>query len=436
MGNEKRSRESDLASLPFFKRAVELDPNFAMAYARLGAVYANLDEDNLAEENARKAFDLRDRTSEAEKFYITDHYYLNVTGDLPKAIENYELWIQTYPRDWSPRNNLAANYTSLGDFQKALPQALAAVRLQPDDRLPYINLMYTYLGLNQLEEAKAIYKQAVDKNLDDPTLNQMRFQIAYLEGDAQEMQRQSAAATGKPEEYNILASRAGIAASHGRLKEARDFFQQAFDSAKKFDLQGAAGNVAGFRGITEYWFGDLSAAKSWSAQSLVIHHEEEAWPAAVLALTGDTAKAEKLITEQSARRPNDTVLQQLAIPPVRAAIAIKRGNPAAAIEALKTSTEIEAGDISRTFYRGLAYLSMKSGKEAAAEFRKVIERKTISALSPLHSISQLELGRSLALAGDKPGARSAYQDLFAIWKDADPDLPLLKQAKAEYARLQ
>ncbi len=436
MGNEKRSRESELASLPFFKRAVELDPNFAMAYARLGAVYANLDEDNLAEENARKAFDLRERTSEPEKFYITDHYYLDVTGDLQKAIENYELWIQTYPRDWSPHQNLAVAYSILGDAQKALPQALETLRLQPDDRLPYVNVMSIYLSLNQLEEAKAIYKQAVERKLDGSDLNQLRFVIAYLEGDSQEMERQFAWAAGKPQEYGFLLSKAGIAATRGRLKEAREFYQQAFDSARKFDLQGAAGNVAGFRGITEYWLGDLSAAKSWSAQSLVIHHEEEVWPAAVLALTGDTAKAEKLITEQSARRPNDTILQQLAIPPVRAAIEIKRGNPPAAIEALKTSAEIEAGDISRTFYRGLAYLAMKSGTEAAAEFRKVIERKTISAPSPLHSISQLELGRSLALAGDKPGARSAYQDLFAIWKDADPDLPLLKQAKAEYAQLQ
>jgi serine/threonine protein kinase/tetratricopeptide (TPR) repeat protein len=436
MGNEKRSRESELASLPFFKRAVELDPNFAMAHARLGAVYANLDEDTLAEENARKAFDLRERTSEPEKFYITDHYYLNVTGESPKAIENYELWIQTYPRDWSPHNNLAAVYSSLGDFQKALPQALEALRLRPDDRLPYVNVMSIYLSLNQLEEAKAIYKQAVEKKLDDSGLNQMRFVIAYLEGDVQEMERQSASAAGKPEEYNFLLAKAGIAATHGRLKESRELYQQAFDSARKFDLQGGAGNVAGLRGIMEYWLGDLSAAKSWSAQSLVVHHEEEVWPAAVLALAGDGAKAEKLIAEQSARRPKATILQQQDIPPVRAAIEIKRGNPAAAVEALKPSAEVEAGNIYPTFYRGLAYLSMKSGREAAAEFRKVIERKTIFALSPLHSISQLELARSIALAGDTAGARSAYQDWFAVWKDADPELPLLKQAKAEYAKLQ
>lgn len=436
MGDEKRSREGDLESMPFYKRAIELDPNFAMAYARLGAVHANLDEDSLAEENAQKAFDLRERTSEPEKFYITDHYYSNVTGELPKAIENYELWIQTYPRDWSPHLNLAAVYSNLGDFQKALPQALEALRLRPDDRLPYQNVMFLYISLNQLEEAKAIYKQAVEKKLDGIAFHQMRFEIAYLENDAQEMERQSAWAVGKPQEYIFIMIKAQIAATHGRLKEARELYQQALDSAKKFDLQSGAGNVAGLRGLVEYWFGDAAAARSWSAQSLDLFHNQEAWPAAILALAGDSAKAEKVMTEQSARHPKDTYLQQEAIPQVRAALEIKRGNPASAIEALKATTAVEGGDLGPAFYRGLAYLSMKSGKEAATEFRKVIDRKTIFPFHPLRSLSRLELARSLALAGDTAGARSAYQDLFAIWKDADPELPLLKQAKVEYAKLQ
>ena len=436
IGDEKRAREGDLAAMPFYKRAIELDPNFAMAHARLAAVHANLDEDALAEEEAQKAFDLRERTSELEKLYITDHYYSNVTGEVPKTIENYELWIQTYPRDFSPRNNIAAVYSQGGNYEKALPQALEAQRLQPDDRLPYENLAVIYQNLNRLEEAKAIYKQALEKKLDTPGLHQTRFAIAYLEGDAQEMDRQAAWAKGKPQEYFYLFARAQIAATHGRLKEARELFQKSFEYAKKADLQSGAGSAAGMRGIVEYWMGDVSAARSWTTQALDLYHDEETWPAAALALVGDSARPAKLIAELNAHHPKDSFDQECGIPLVRAALAIKSGNPAAAVEALKPAAAWEGADLGPAFYRGLAYLSLKSGKEAAAEFKKDIDRRTSYPLNPLHSLSQLEFARSLAVAGDTTGARTAYQDFLALWKDADPDLPLLKQAQAEYAKLQ
>jgi len=434
MGDEKRAREGDLPSLPFFKHAAELDPNFAMAFARVGAIYANLGELRLAEENGQKAYDLRERTSEREKFYIVAHYLQSVTGEIPKEIENYELWVQTYPRDYPPRNNLAVTYTQTGEFQKALAQALEALRLAPTDVLPYLNVIASYARLNQLEEAKAIYKQAVEKKLDPMGVHSLRFMIAYLEGDAQEMDRQSAWAAGKTQESVILQQASQVAASRGQLKKARDLSQQAFDSAKKFNLQSGAAQVAAVRGVFENWIGDPGAARSWSTQALDLSSDQVVWPAASLAWAGDSARSEKVIDASGKRHPNDTILQQDWIPQVQAAIEIKRGNPAAAINALKTSALLEANDITPTFYRGMAYLSMKSDKEAAAEFKKVIDRKTIIPLSPLHAISQLQLARSLALSGDT-GARAAYQDLFAQWKDADPDLPILKQAQAEYAKL-
>jgi tetratricopeptide (TPR) repeat protein len=376
MGDEKRSREGDLEAIPFYKRAVELDPNFAMAYARLGAIYGNLLEDALAEENAQKAFDLRDRTSEAEKFYITAHYYSNVTGDLPKAVENYELWIQTYPRDWSPQINLAADYSNLGEPEKAVPYALEALRLRPDDRLPYQDLMYIYMSLNRLEEAKAIYKQAVEKKLDGSAFHQARFSIAYLEGDAPEMERQAAWGVGKPQEYAFIMAKAEIAATHGRLKEARALYQQAFDSAKKNNLSSGAAMAAGSRGGMEYWFGDAAAARSWTTQSLDLYQDRECWPASILALAGDNTRPEKIIAERTAKNPNDTYLQQIAIPQVRAALAIKRGNPAAAVEALKPAATFERADPGTPFYRGMAYLAMKSGTEAASQFREITNRKS------------------------------------------------------------
>jgi pentatricopeptide repeat protein len=436
LGDEKRAAEGDLAAVPFFKRAVELDPNFAMAYARLGAIYGNLADLSLSEENAQKAFDLRERTSEPEKFYITDHYYNSVTGETSKAIENYELWIQTYPRDFSPHNNLGNTYLQLGEFDKALSEGLAALRLQPADTLPYQIVIASYTRLNRLEEAKTIYRQAIDRKIDSPALHQARFIIAYLEGDPQEMERQAAWASGKPSEYQFIFSKAQIAATRGQLKQARELYQQSFDLAKKFDFQFGEVTVATQRGIVEYWMGDPVAAKYWSAQGLELSHEQQIGPASILALTGDTAKAERVIATQGAKYPKDTLLQQRDLPQLRAAVDIKRGNFAAAIEALKSSEPLEGSYLDPTFYRGLAYLSMKSGKEAAAEFKKVIDRKGILPLSALHSLSQLELARSLAVAGAPVSARSAYQDFFAVWKDADPDLPLLKQAKSEYAKLQ
>jgi serine/threonine protein kinase/tetratricopeptide (TPR) repeat protein len=435
MGDDKRAREGDLPTLPFYKRAVELDPNFAMAYARMGAVYSNLGELRLSEENAQRAFDLRDRTSELEKFYITAHYYQSVTGDVQKSIENYELWIQTYPRDWTPRNNVAGDYQDIGEFQKALAQGLECLRLQPNDVLPYQNVIGSYIRLNQLEEAKAIYKQAVEKKLDTMVGHSQRFNIAYLEGDTQEMDRQVAWASDNPEESTILLSEAQVAASRGQLKRARELSQQAFDSAKRVDLQSTAALAAGLRGTVESWLGDSSAARSWSTQALDLSSDQMVWEAATLALAGDSTRPQKVIDAEGKRRPKDTTLQQNWIPQARAAIEIKRANPAAAVEVLKPAALLEPNDIGPTFYRGLAYLNMKSGKEAAAEFRKIHERRNINMLSPLHPISQLELARSLALTGDTAGARSAYQDFFALWKDADPDLPLLKQAKDEYARL-
>ena len=434
-GDETRAREGDLPGLPFFKHAAELDPNFAMAFARMGAIYGNIGEFQLAQESMQKAYDLRERTSEREKFYIIGHYLQSVTGDVQKAIENYELWAQTYPRDFTPPNNLAVSYGQMGELQKALAEAQDALRMAPTEVFPYINVIGGYVRLNQLEEAKAIYKQAMEKKLDATSLHNQRFTIAYLEGDSQEMDRQAAWAAGKTEESTMLVSEAQVAASRGQLKKARELSQQAVDSAKKFNLQSGAAASAAARGVYENWLGDPAEAKSWSNQALDRYNERVVWPAAWLAWAGDSARPEKVIDAQNKSRPNDTLLQQSWIPQVRAAMEIKRGNPAAAIEALKVSGRLEANDIAPTFYRGMAYFSLRSGKEAAVEFKKVIDKKTINPLSPLHSISQLQLARSLALAGDGAGARTAYQDLFAQWKDADSDLPILKQAQTEYAKL-
>jgi eukaryotic-like serine/threonine-protein kinase len=434
MGDEKRTREGEPASIPSFKRAVEIDPNFAMAYARLAAIYSNIGEWKASEENGQKAFALRDRTSEREKFYITDKYYSVVLGDRPKAIENSELWIQTYPRDYSARNALSVTYASMGDFQKAAEQAREALRLQPDAGLPYNNLTFAYLSLNQLEEAKAIYKEAVDRKLDSAgSLHELRFLIAYVEGDTAEMDRQIAAVSGKGEQAVLIGEKGMIVAQQGRIQEARALFQQAFDMSKSAGLDGLAASTAAQRGELEYWMGDNAAAKSWT--SLALSKNDPVTPAAFLAFAGDINKAQALVTQQSAEYPKDTLVHAIDIPVVEAAIAIKGGKPQAAIEALRAAQPYQGGYPSVPFFRGLAYFAMKKGKEAVAEFTLVKSMKTVQPHWQLHTINRLYLARALAMAGDTAGAKREYQDLLAFWKDADPDLPLLLQAKAEYAHL-
>ena len=435
LGDEKRAREGDLAGIPFYKRALEIDPNFAVAYARLAAIYGNLGEAKLSEENGKKAFELRDRTTEVEKFYITDKYYNNVLSDLRNTIENYLLWIQTYPRDWSPRNNVSVAYLSQGDFQKAAEQAREALRLQTDDVLPYVNLIEAYGKLNQLEDAKAVYQQAADRKLDSAALREGRFLVAYLEGDTEEMDRQFAAMSGNAGQARLIRDKAMIAAQKGQIKEARSLYQRAFDMANEAGLRALAGSVAARRGEMEYWMGDVAEAKNWSSQALDLTNGKPVWPAAYVAFAGDVARAQKTINEQSAINPKNTLLHAVGIPRVDAAIALKGLKPQAAIKALEPAQSYERGYPDIPILRGLAFYSMKSGKEAVEEFNKAKRLKAVSTVSPMNSVNQLYLARSLAMAGDSSAAKREYQDLLALWKDADPDMPLLVQARAEYAKL-
>lgn len=435
LGDEKRAREGDLASLPFYKRAAELDPNFAMAYARMGAVYGNTGAPALAEQSTKKAFELRDRTSERERFYITAHYNSDVTGDVGKSIENYKLWMQTYPRDWTPRNNIVGDYLSVGQNDKALEQALEALRLQPDDVLPYQNAMGSYAVVGKFEEAKEIYRRAIERNLATEWLHRRRFDIAFREGDEQEMANQLAWARGNPEEWEMLMGQAEAAAFRGQLKKFREYSALAMDSARKNDLQYYIGFASGIACNVEAWIGDPAAARPLCVDALKISNNESVWFATGSALVGDLPTAEAAVADQLKRHPNNTELVNNYTAQVKAAVALKRGNPAAAIEALKGAEGFEINDPSPRLFRGMAFLAQKDGKKAADQFVSV---KAMTGRYPLYigrAMARLQYARALAMAGDDAGARSAYQDFLALWKDADPDLPLFKQAQAEYAKL-
>ncbi len=443
LGLAQRLKGSEADSVPLFKRAIELDPNFALAYANLGTAYNNLGAHELAVEDTKKAFELRERVSEREKFYISAHYYDTVTGEIDKAIETLELWKQTYPRDWIPHNNLVVAYVEIGEYEKALPDARENVRLNPTIVAPYALLGFVYAGLNRFEEAKAIEEQALTQKLDSMLLHFGLYEIAFAQGDRAAMQRQVDWAAGKPQEYLFLFFRAQAVAFSGRLQQAREAFHRSVDLAEQGHLKEFAADIRAVEALTEAEFGNTRQAREGEASAFAIARSKGALPSAAvaLALSGDVAKAQPLIDELTRKFPKDTLINSVWLPTARAALEINRNNPAKAIELLKAATPYDLGggpnaaNYLPIYVRGLAFLRARQGPEAAAQFQKILDHRGVDETSPLYALARLGLARAYALAGDTSKSRTAYQDFLALWKDADPDIPVLKEAKAEYARL-
>jgi len=435
IGEEKRHREGDLAAIPFYQHAIELDPNFATAYARLGTIYSNTSDRRRSVEYEKKAFELRDRTSEPERLYITAHYYADVTGELDKQIATYELWRKTYPHDSIPTANLSIAYFSTGEPEKALELALEALKIAPDNSFIYDSTANTYEALNRFEEAKTIERQAIAHGIDKMSQHTTLYEIAFAQGDTAEMRRQVEWARGKPDEWQMYGYEAMEAGSGGRAREFRRLWQQAYDGALRQKAEGMEAIYSCTRGHYALAFGFPSEAREWANECLKVSHNEWGWPALILAQAGDSARAQAVVDDLAKRRPTDTLLNETDLPQARAAIAISRGNGAAAEEAVRPARRYEKTQFGTAYLRGLAYLKSKQGKEAAAEFQQVIGRDGIFPLWLAHPMARLDLARAYALQGDVPAARKAYQDFFALWKDADPDVPVLIAAKAEYAKL-
>ena len=458
---DRLSRErSDTEALPFLKRAVELDPNFARAYASLGVRYNNSGQASLALENVRRAYELRNRVSEREKYYITCTYFTLVTGELEKAIQQYELWIQDYPRDYIAATNLGVNYFTLGQFERAAAVTRDALRLEPASIVGYNNLGVAYFSMNRLDEAKSAFDEALARKLDGPYLRQSIYYLDFLRKDAAGMQQQFAWAAGKPGAEDILLSaESDTQAYYGRLQKARQLSALAEESAKRNDSKETAAFWHGNEALREVEFGNAGDAlkQARAALELAPGRDVKVQTALALARGGDVSNAEKLVEALNQEFPLDTLMQNYWLPTVRAAIALQRHDSAKAIEILHPSVQYEAADpppfASGTMYpvylRGEAYLSAgkgagkssgepdaENGRLAAAEFQRILDHPGVIVNFPLSALSHLGLGRARALTGDTSGARTAYQDFFALWKDADPNIPILKEAKAEYAKLQ
>jgi DNA-binding winged helix-turn-helix (wHTH) protein/tetratricopeptide (TPR) repeat protein len=445
LGVKTRSAKGYTAALPFYKRAVELDPDFAMAYVNLGGAYFVLNEIGRGAENARKAYDLRGKVSERERFSIERRYYMTATGELDKAAQTCELWQQTYPRDNEPYMVLGFISADRGNWEKALAEFREALPLEPNRADNYLNLGIAFTALGRLDEAEAVYKQAEERKLENELLLQSRYWLAFLKSDTSRMAQLVSAAMGKPgSEDLLLATQADTEGWYGKLKNAHELTQRAMDSAQHNDAKEAAAAYQVAAALREVESGNSKQARAEAnaALKLAPNRDVRAMAALALARAGDTAGAEKLAAELDKTFPLDTLVQRYWLPTIRAGVALERKDPNRAIEFLNVASTIELGEITQltiflcpAYLRGEAYLMLHDGNQAAAEFQKFIDHKGLVVNFPWGALAHLGLARAYAMQGDTAKAKSAYQDFLTLWKDADPDVPILIAAKTEYAKL-
>ena len=444
MGITTGRTKGNAESIPFLKRAIELDPNFAMAYVGIAVSYSNLGRASLAADNAKKAYDLRDRVSEREKYRISSFYFQYVTGEVEKATEAYELWAKSYPRDMVPHANLGVLYSALGQYDKAIAETETKQRLEPTIN-GYGNLAGIYINVNRLKEAGQTLQEAQRKNFDGLVVRSDLYSLAFLSGDTAEMEREVAWAAGRPgEEDQMLDNHADTQAYYGRLQKARDLGRRAADSAVRADAKETGAQWLALQGVREAELGNVAAARQAVARALALAPGRYVKVLAALALarSGETAQSRTLLEALEKSDPTNTFLKVYWFPVLEASIAMAQQVPDRAIVALEPSLPYELGGpppgiaMYPPYIRGMAYLVQKNGPAAAAEFQKFLDHPGIVQNFLLGSLARLQLARAYALSGDTAKAKAAYQEFFDLWKDADPDIPILKQAKAEYAKPQ
>jgi serine/threonine protein kinase/tetratricopeptide (TPR) repeat protein len=442
MGRETMVGKGDsAAAVSFFSRAIQLDPKFAMAYASLGTAYSNLAEMGLAADNIKQAYELRGRVSNPEKFYIESHYFHFVTGDLEKARRVYEVWAQTYPRDVGPRTNLAAIYTLLGNYDKSLAMASEAVRISPQDRQVYADLVTTYIYLNRLDQARATALEAQAKNLDSPDLRLYLYVVAFLQDDTAGMRQQIALSAGEPGvEDSLLSDEADTAAYFGHLRTAREFSRRASASAERAGEKETAAGYEVNAALREALFGNAGEVRKRSQAALALSTDRDTQYGAGMAFgfAGDSPRAEALAHHLSEQFSEDTAVQYCYLPTIRALLALSRKDSSKAIELLQAASPYElgtAGGLYPVYVRGEAYLVARQSSEAVSEFQIILDHRGIVQNEPIGALAHLQIGRAYAIQGETTNAKAAYQDFLTLWKDADTNISVLKQAKEEYAKL-
>jgi len=439
-GDEKRALGQDAESIPSYKMAIDLDPEFAIAYARLGAVYINLRQNDLGSSYLKQAFERRTRLSEREKLYVQVHYYADATGELDKAIETYEFWTRVYPHDWIPFNNLSNDYNIVGNLNKAVIAGQQALLSNPEHAFPYGVLGRAYERASKNAEAKAICKKAKEQKLDGWGSHSILYDIAFIENDKPAMQRELDWFKGNPLESWVISTEAWQAMSMGRVHEARRLFDQARTNALKNDLKEMAESFALDEAHYEADLGNIAAARLLSQAALSIAPDsaaQDAVAALVFARAGDIRRADALAEQAFKKNPLDLLMNSVTLACVRATAEMDKKNPAAAISDLQRAAPFDLSVTSNgetTYYRGYAFLQMNSGVDAAAQFQRIIDNR--GATGFYWPLAHLGLARAYRLSGERDKSLGAYREFLELWKDADPDLLALREARAEYKQVQ
>jgi Tfp pilus assembly protein PilF len=432
--------------VPLFQQAIKRDPNLAIAYASLGTVYHNLGEKELAAQNTRRAYELRAKASEREKFYIESHYFDFVAGDLEKSRQVYETWAQMYPREQIPPLNLGVLYQNLGQYEKALAQFKQALKLNPNDVLSYGNTVSALVNLNRLKEAKATSEEALAKKLDSTDLRTAMYMLAFLQNDDEGMLKTVAWAAERPEDQSLmLYYQADTAAYRGQLSKARELSHQCIAAAELANRKERAAGCEGAEALREALFGNGAEAKKFAATALQHSSARDVQFVVALsfALVGDKEKSTEAADLLKSRYPEDTIAKFNYLPTIYAAIALDDGDAARAIEFLKAASADELGLAGGTSYstymypvyvRGLAYLAAKQGDAAAAEFQKILSWPGVVVNEPIGALAHLQLARARKMNGQTAEAKTFYGNFLNLWKNADSSFPLVTAVQAEANR--
>jgi DNA-binding winged helix-turn-helix (wHTH) protein/predicted Zn-dependent protease len=445
-----QSSSGSAAVIPLLKRAIEIDPEFALAYAALGRMYGDVGESELSTESTSKAYELRDRVSDREKFFISASYDMEVTGNMEKALQTCDLWAKTYPRDPMPHAFLSGIvYVTLANYDKALEESSRVIALDPGFVVGYWNLAYSYQYLGQLGQAENALRRAVERKLEIPDFLVQRYDISFLKRDAEGMRQVAALGQSKPGAEEWMFDHQALALAYsGEIEQARRMSKHAEELAQQAGQREEAALFEAAAALREGFVGNTIEARQRATKALALSNNRDVEYGATfaLALAGDNTRSEALADELEKRFPEDTSVKFGYLPSVRARLALNQGNAAKGLNLLEAAVPYELGvprsgspgyfgALYPVYVRGEVYLTMNEGAEAATEFQKILDHSGIVVSDPIGALARLQLGRALALSGDRTKARSAYEEFLTLWKDADPDLPTLQQAKREYGRL-